>query len=151
MKLKERINEDIKTAMKAKDEAALRALRAIKSAILYVETSEGRTPGELTEAEEVQLLQKQIKQRKESIESYEKNGRPELAIPEKEEISVIEKYLPKALTTEELEQIIQEVIAAEGATSAKDMGKVIKAVQAKVAGRAEGKLISERVKALLPA
>jgi len=150
MNLKEQINEDIKTAMKSKDEAALRALRAIKSAILYVETSEGHS-GALTDAEEVQLLQKQIKQRKESIESYEKNGRPELAVPEKEEIAVIEKYLPKALTAEELEVIILEVIAAEGATSAKDMGKVIKAVQAKVAGRAEGKLISERVKALLPA
>lgn len=146
MTLKEKINSDLKDAMKAKDEAALRGIRAIKAAIILAETSEGRTSKELTPEEEISLLQKLIKQRKESVEIYLKNGKEDLAKIEQEEIQVIEKYLPQPLTQEELEAIIKEVVNQENATSIKDMGKVMKSLQPKVMGRADNKLISEIIK-----
>jgi uncharacterized protein YqeY len=146
MTLKEKINSDLKDAMKAKDEAALRGIRAIKAAIILAETSEGRTSKELTPEEEISLLQKLIKQRKESVDIYLKNGKEDLAKIEQEEIQVIEKYLPKPLSQEELEAIIKEVVNQENATSIKDMGKVMKSLQPKVMGRADNKLISEIIK-----
>jgi len=130
MTLKEKINSDLKDAMKAKDEAALRGIRAIKAAIILAETSEGRASKELTPEEEINLLQKLIKQRKESVDIYLKNGKEDLAKIEQEEIQkIIEKYLPKPLSQEELEAIIKEVVNQENATSIKEMGKVMKSLQ----------------------
>lgn len=149
MSLKEKINNDIKDAMRAKNQAALLALRAIKSAILLIETSEGRTSAELTQQEEIQLLSRQVKQRKDSIEQFRKNKRDDLADKEALEMAVIEKYLPKALSAEELDAELKKIIAELGITNAKEMGKVIKAASTRLAGKAEGKAISERVKALL--
>ncbi len=148
MTLKERINEDIKTAMKAKAEGTLRALRAIKSQILLVETTAGHS-GTLTEAEEVQLLTKQAKQRKESIEQFEKNNRQDLANIEIEELAVIEAYLPKLLSAEELEVKVKEILTAQEITSVKEVGKAMKAVMAELNGKADSKMISEAVKKIL--
>ena len=149
MTLKETINNEIKDAMRAKDAMALTALRAIKSAIILVETAEGNTGGELTADEEMKLLIKQAKQRKDSIEQFRKNGREDLAAQEESELAIIEKYLPKALSNEELEAEIKAIIAETGATSAKEMGKVMGVASKKLAGKADGKLISEMVKSLL--
>ncbi|MBX7240900.1 MAG: GatB/YqeY domain-containing protein [Bacteroidia bacterium] len=149
MSLKEIINNDIKDAMRSKDQIALTALRAIKTAILLIETAEGRPAGELTSDEELKLLIKQAKQRKDSIEQFRQSGREDLAEKEESELKIIEKYLPKAMTTEELESEIKAIIAETGASSAKDMGKVMGVASKKFAGKADGKLISEIVKKLL--
>lgn len=150
MSLKATIDNDIKLAMKAKDQAALRALRAIKGAILLAETAEGHDPDQpLTQAEEMQLLVKQSKQRKDAIEQFEKNGRPELAVGEKEELAIIERYLPKALSGDELLAAVKKIVAQVGATSAADMGKVMKAANAALAGQVDGKALSEVVKQVL--
>ena len=150
MTLKERINEDIKTAMKAKDQAALRALRAIKSAIMLAETSEGRALGTaLTEDEGLQLLTKQLKQRKDSIAQFEQNGRQDLATTEQEEVEVIARYLPQALSPEALQAAVQALIAELGAGGAQDFGRVMKEASARLRGQADGKDISAAVKALL--
>lgn len=149
MSLKETINNDIKTAMKAKDEAALRALRAIKSAILLAETAEGKAGAELSPDEEMKLLQKQAKQRKESIDQFKANNRDDLAKTEIEELEVIERYLPKQLSEAEIEARLKEIIAQAGASSAKDMGKVMGVATKALAGLADGKLVSEMVKRLL--
>ena len=148
MPLKDRIDTEIKDAMRAKDQAALRALRAIKSAILLAETAEGHT-GPLTEAEEMKLLTKQAAQRRDSISQFEANGRADLAVGEKEELAVIERYLPKALTPDELEAEVKRLIAEAGATGPADLGKVMKLASPALAGRADGKAISETVKRLL--
>jgi len=148
MALKAQIDSDIIVAMKAKDQVSLRALRAIKAAIIIAQTAEGATEN-LSEAQETQLLTKQAKQRKDSIEQFEKNGRNDLAIGEKEELSVIEKYLPKQLSGEELEKIIKEIIAETNAKSPADLGKVMKIASPCFAGIADGKLVSEIVKKLL--
>lgn len=150
MSLKDTIQAEMVNAMKAKDQAALRALRAIKSAILLAETAEGRPQGPLTTDEEMKLLVKQSKQRKDSIEQFKAAGRNDLATTEEEELVVIERFLPKALTSAELKEAIQAIIAEVGATSAKDMGKVIGAANKRLAGRAEGKDIAAMVKELLP-
>ncbi|MFM2375206.1 MAG: hypothetical protein RLZZ165_303 [Bacteroidota bacterium] len=149
MDFKEKINADIVTAMKAKDQAALRALRAIKSAILLLETSEGRAPGPVSDDEGMKLLIKQSKQRKDSIEQYRNAGRHDLIATEEEELAIIERYLPKALTPAELRAEVQKIIAEVGATSAKDMGKVMGSANKLLAGRADGKDISVVVKELL--
>ncbi|MBX3102637.1 MAG: GatB/YqeY domain-containing protein [Bacteroidetes bacterium] len=150
MSLKDRINEDIKTAMKAKDQAALRALRAIKSAILLAETAEGRTHGtELSEDEGLQLLSKQLKQRKDSIAQFIQNNRPDLAQTEQEEVEVISRYLPQALSPEDLQAAIKTLIAELGATGAQDFGRVMKEASTRLRGQAEGKDISAAVKSLL--
>ncbi len=149
MSLKETINNDIKDAMRAKEQAVLLALRAIKAAIINAETAEGHVSGvELTEAEELQLLTKQAKQRRDSIDSFRKNNRIDLAEKEEAELAVIERYLPKQLTAEELEAEIRDIIAEVGATSPKDMGKVMAGAK-RLSGRADGRLISEKVKQLL--
>ncbi|MEI6409408.1 MAG: GatB/YqeY domain-containing protein [Bacteroidota bacterium] len=147
MSLEARINEDLKTAMRAKDEVALRGIRAIKSAILLVKTDGSGV--ELNETSEVQLLQKLVKTRQESLDIYLKNDRPALAEIEKEEIAVIKRYLPAMLEGEELEAILKQIIEETGATSAKDMGKVMGAANKQLAGKADGRAISDIVKRLL--
>ncbi|MCL4138370.1 UNVERIFIED_CONTAM: hypothetical protein GTU68_042469 [Idotea baltica] len=149
MDLKNTINQDIKTAMKAKDQAALRALRAIKSAIIIAETAEGRNGESLSDEEGLKLLTKQAKQRKDSLAQYEANNREDLAMVESEELAIIERYLPKQLTSEEIEAEVKSIIEQVGASSMKDMGKVMGAATKKMAGRADGKVISQLVRQLL--
>ena len=148
MSLEQKIMADLKTAMLAKNESGLRSLRAVKAAIILAKTAEGAN-GELKEADEVKLLQKLIKQRKDSLEIYEKQNRTDLAQKEQEEIAVIEKFLPKQLTAEELKTIIATIIAETGASSPADMGKVMGAANKQLAGQADGKIISTVVKELL--
>ncbi|MEM6767117.1 MAG: GatB/YqeY domain-containing protein [Bacteroidota bacterium] len=149
MGLKDTINQNMKAAMKAKDQAALRTLRAIKSAILVLETAEGRKGAALSEEEELKLLMKQAKQRKDSLEQYEKNGREDLALIEKEELAVIEQYLPKQLSEEDVKSKVQEIITQTGASSMKDMGRVMGQATKALAGKADGKMISKLVKEIL--
>lgn len=151
MSLKDNLNQEIKAAMKAKNKEALRALRSLKSAVLLVETSEGRDPGPLSQEEEMKLLIKQAKQRRDSITQYRDNGREDLAKVEEEDLEVIEGFLPKQLSPEEIEAEVQKIIEASGASSMKDMGKVMGQASKAMAGRADGKVISEIVKRLLSA
>jgi len=148
MGLEQRVMADLKTAMLAKDEKALRALRAIKAAILLAKTSEGAS-GELKEEDETKLLQKLVKQRKDSLEIYQQQNRADLAQKEQEEIEIIEKFLPKQLSTEELHAEIKKVIIETGASSPADMGKVMGVATKKLSGKAEGKAIAAAVKELL--
>jgi uncharacterized protein YqeY len=148
MSLEQKIMADLKTAMLAKDEKSLRSLRAIKAAILLAKTSEG-AGGELKEDDEVKLLQKLVKQRKDSLEIYQQQKRTDLAQKEQEEIEVIEKFLPKQLSAEELQLEIKKIIAETGATSAADMGKVMGVATKKLSGKADGKTISATVRELL--
>jgi hypothetical protein len=149
MSLEEKINVDLKAAMMAKDQAAMRSLRGIKAAILNAKTEKGAT-GELTPEKEIQLLTKMVKQRKESIEIFDQQGRADLAITEKEEVAVIEKYLPAQMSESELREAIAKIISETGATSAKEMGKVMGAASKQLAGKADNKLVSQIVKELLP-
>lgn len=148
MSLEQKIMAGLKTAMLAKDEKALRSLRAIKAAILLAKTSEG-AGGEITEDAENKLLQKLVKQRKDSLEIYRQQNRPDLAKKEEEEIEVIEQFLPKQLSAEELKARLQQIIAEVGASSPADMGKVMGAATKQLAGQADGKAISAVVKELL--
>ena len=148
MSLEQKIMTELKAAMIAKDEAALRSLRAVKAAILLAKTAEGGT-GELKEEEEIKLLQKLVKQRKDSLEIFQQQKREDLAKKEEEEIAVIEKFLPKQLSAEELREALTRIIAAVGASSPADMGKVMGAASKEFAGRADGKTISAMVKELL--
>lgn len=148
MSLEQKVMTDLKAAMLARDEKSLRSLRAIKSAIIIVKTAEGFS-GEIKEDEEIKLLQKLVKQRKDSLEIYEQQNREDLAIKEREEIEVIEKFLPKQMDTEELKGIISKIITDSGATSAADMGKVMGAANKALAGKADGKSIAAVVKELL--
>jgi uncharacterized protein YqeY len=148
MSLELNINAAIKTAMLAKAEADLRALRAIKAAILLAKTSEGAT-AELTEADETKLLQKLAKQRKDSLEIFRTQNREDLAKKEEEELVVIEKYLPKQMGESELKEAIAAIIASTGASSPADMGKVMGVASKQLAGQADGKAISAVVKELL--
>jgi uncharacterized protein YqeY len=148
MTLEQKIMAELKPAMLAKDEAALRSLRAVKAAILLAKTSEG-SGGELKEEDEIKLLQKLVKQRKDSLEIYQAQNRTDLAGKEEEEIAIIEKFLPKQLSAEELNAIISEIIIETGAASPADMGKVMASATKKLAGQADGKTISMVVKALL--
>lgn len=148
MALEQQITTALKTAMLAKDEKALRSLRAIKAAILLAKTSEG-AGGELKEEDEIKLLQKLVKQRRDSLEIYQQQNRADLAQKEQEEIEVIEKFLPQQLSPEELKSLLARIIAEVGATSPADMGKVMGAATKQLAGRADGKAISAAVKELL--
>ena len=139
---------DLKTAMLSKDEKSLRGLRAIKAAILLAKTSEG-AGGELKDDDEVKLLQKLVKQRKDSLEIFQQQNRSDLAQKEQEEIEVIEKFLPKQLSAEELQLEIKKIIAETGATSSADMGKVMGAATKRLSGKADGKTISAAVRELL--
>ena len=149
MSLKSTIDQDIKEAMKAKDQVSLRALRAIKSQIMLAETAEGRKDEALTEEEEMKLLAKQAKQRRDSWQQFKDNGRDDLASKEKEELEVIEKYLPKALSHEEIEAEVKKIIEQTGASSMKDMGRVMGMASKAMAGKADGKAISQIVKQIL--
>ena len=148
MDLEEKIMTDLKAAMLAKDEKSLRSLRAIKAAIIIAKTAEG-AGGVLKEEDEVKMLQKLVKQRKDSLEIFEKQNRPDLAQKEKEEIEVIEKFLPEQISAEELKIIIEEIINESGAASPADMGKVMGIANKKLAGKADGKTIAAIVKELL--
>lgn len=148
MSLEQKVMTDLKAAMLARDEKSLRALRAIKSAIIIAKTAEGSN-GEIKEEEEVKMLQKLVKQRKDSLEIYEKQNREDLAEKEREEITVIEKFLPKQLGEKELKEIISKIISETGASSLADMGKVMGAANKQLSGKADGKTISGIVKELL--
>ena len=148
MALEQQVLADMVVAMKAKDEAALRSLRAIKAAIIIAKTAEG-AQGEITEAEEQKMLQKLVKQRKDSLEIFTQQNRPELAQKEMEEIAVIEKFLPKQMGEDELKAAVAKMIAELGASSPADMGKVMGAATKQLAGQADGKAISAVVKELL--
>jgi uncharacterized protein YqeY len=147
MSLEQNIMAKMKDAMKAKDEAALRGLRAIKAAILLAKTSGGS--GEITADDEIKLLQKLVKQRKDSLEIFQQQNRTDLAQKEEEEINIIEQFLPKQLGADELKTIVAGIIADVGATSAADLGKVMGAASKQLAGQADGKTISAVVKELL--
>lgn len=148
MALEQQVMAEMVTAMKAKDEAALRGLRAIKAAIIIAKTAEG-AKGEISEAEEQKMLQKLVKQRRDSLEIFTQQNRPELAQKEIEEIAVIEKFLPKQMGADELKAAVEKVIAELGASSPADMGKVMGAATKHLAGQADGKAISALVKELL--
>jgi uncharacterized protein YqeY len=139
------ISEDIKTAMRAKDSTALNALRALKSALTNATIEKGGLGTELDEPESLAVIRKQIKQRQDSIEQFEKAGRTELADNEKAEITILSKYLPAALTEEQINGIVDQAIAETGAASKADMGKAMKRAQELSEGRADGKLLSAAV------
>ncbi len=148
MSLEQKIMPELKAAMLAKDEKTMRSLRAIKAAIINAKTAEG-AHGELKEEDEIKLLQKLVKQRRDSLEIFQQQNRTDLAEKEQEEIDVIERFLPKQLSPDELRQEIAAIITESGASSASDMGKVMGAANKKLAGRADGKTISAIVKELL--
>ena len=150
MSLEQKIMTDLKAAMLAKDEASLRSLRAIKAAILLAKTAEGGS-GDLKEEDEIKLLQKLVKQRKDSLEIYRQQNRTDLAQKEEEEINVIEKFLPQQLSPEELKDLLTKIVAETGATTAADMGKVMGIASKQLAGKADGKTISAVVKEILAA
>ncbi len=148
MSLEQQIMTEMKEAMKAKDEAALRALRAIKAEIIKAKTEPG-AGGEIDEATEQKFLQKMMKQRKDSLDIFEKQGREDLAVKEREEMAIIEKFLPKQLSEEEIKTAVAAIIRETGAISAADMGKVMGLASKQLAGKADGKTISTIVKSLL--
>ena len=145
MTLLERVDSDLKEAMRARDATRLDVLRMLKSALKYAAIAKSGAEAELSEAEAVQVIRKQARQRQDSIESFEKGGRVELAKREKEELSILNGYLPQAMSGDELAKIVRETIAETGATSKAQMGAVMKAVQAKVAGRADSRTLSAEV------
>lgn len=148
MSLEAKVMDELKNAMRAKDEAALRTLRAIKAAIIIEKTAEGAT-GEITEATETKMLQKLAKQRRDSIDIFEKQNRTDLAGKEKEELAIIEKFLPQQMSADELKAELSTIISQVGASSPADMGKVMGVASKQLAGKADGKAISEMVKQLL--
>ena len=143
MTLQDRIDADLKDAMRAKAAGKLAVLRGLKSALKYAAIE--KADAALDDSAAVQVIRKQVKQRQDSIESFEKGGRPELAAKEKEELEILNAYLPKGLSPEELSALVRETIVEVGATSKAQMGAVMKALQAKVAGRADGKTLSAEV------
>ena len=145
MNLSERIDADLKDAMRAKDALKLSVLRMLKAALKNAAIEKSGADAEISDAEAAQVIRKQVKQRQDSIESFEKGGRAELAAKEKEELSILNSYLPQAMSAAEIAQAVRETIAETGATSKAQMGIVMKAVQAKVAGRADGKTLSTEV------
>ncbi|MBK7807792.1 MAG: GatB/YqeY domain-containing protein [Saprospiraceae bacterium] len=147
MSLEAKITNDLKDAMKNKDQAALRSVRAIKAAILLFKTD--GSGNELNEDHEIKILQKLVKQRQDSLDIYVKQGREDLAVTEREEIAIIQQYLPAQLSEAELKAALQVIILETGATSGKEMGKVIGLANQRLAGKAEGKAIAATVKELL--
>lgn len=148
MNLETQIMGEMKDAMKAKDEAALRTLRAIKAEIIKAKTEPG-AGGEISQATEQKFLQKMVKQRKDSLEIFVQQGRADLAVKEKEELEIIQRFLPKQMTEEEIITEIKNIIVTSGASSAADMGKVMGIATKQLAGKADGKIISGIVKSLL--
>jgi uncharacterized protein YqeY len=145
MSLQKRIDEDLKEAMRAKDAPRLSVLRMLKAALKNAAIAKVGADGELEDSDAVAVIRKQVKQRHDSIESFEKGGRSELAEKEKAEITVLNNYLPQAMGAEELQRLVAETIAELGATSRAQMGIVMQALQAKVSGRADGKTVSTEV------
>jgi len=145
MSLSDKINDALKDAMKSKNTVALESLRAIKSSLLLAQTESGAKK-ELSEEEEIKILQRLVKQRKESAKIYEEQGREDLAQSEMEQVEIIERFLPEPLTHEEIEKIIDEILSETNASSMADMGKVMGMANARIAGRADGKTISQIVK-----
>lgn len=148
MTLEEKINGDLKQAMLSKNEAATRGIRAVKSALLLAKTSGG---GSITEEDEIKMLQKLVKQRKESVEIYRGQSREDLAAPELEEIAIIEKYLPAMMSEDEVRAGVKQIIEQVGAKSMGDLGKVMGAASKSFAGKADNKLVSQIVKEILSA
>lgn len=148
MALKQNIESEIKSAMLAKDKTRLSALRSIKSLILLEETKSG-AKAEITEDDEMKLLTKAAKQRKDSADIYQQQNRPDLYEVEMAELKIIQEFLPEAFSDDELTEAVKAIIAESGATGPKDMGKVMGAASKQLAGKADGKAISEKVKALL--
>ena len=145
MTLQQQIDSDLKDAMRAKDATRLGVLRMLKSALKYAAIEKSGPEAELADAEATQVIRKQAKQRQDSIDSFEKGGRAELAAKEKEELEILNSYLPQQLSAEELSQLVRETIASLGATSKAQMGMVMKELQAKAAGRSDGKTLSQEV------
>jgi len=145
MTLQERVDSDLKEAMRAKDATKLGVLRMLKSALKYAVIAKSDAEADLSDAEAIQVIRKQAKQRHDSIESFEEGGRTELAEKEKEELAILNSYLPQAISADELTEVVQQTIAETGATSKGQMGIVMKALQAKVGGRADGKTLSAEV------
>src|SRR6266581_4778482 len=145
MTLQERVDSDLKEAMRAKDTRKLGVLRMLKSALKYAAIAKSGSDAELSDAEAAQVIRKQAKQRQDSIESFEKGGRAELAAKEKEELSILQAYLPQGMSPDELAKVVRDTIAEVGATSKAQMGAVMKALQEKAAGRADGKTLSQEV------
>jgi uncharacterized protein YqeY len=145
MTLSQRIDSDLKEAMRAKDAAKLGVLRMLKSAMKYGAIEKSGADAELSDADGVQVIRKQAKQRQDSIDSFEKGGRPELVAKEKAELVILNSYLPQQMSADELAKVVRQTIAEVGATSKAQMGAVMKALQAKVAGRADGKALSVEV------
>ena len=145
MTLQQRVDSDLKEAMRAKEGTKLGVLRMLKSALKYAAIAKSGAESELSDAEAIQVIRKQAKQRQDSIESFEKGGRTELADKEKEELALLNTYLPQAMSSEELEIVVRETIAELGATSKAQMGAVMKALQAKAGGRVDGKTLSTEV------
>ena len=145
MTLQQRVDSDLKEAMRAKDTTKLSVLRMLKSALKYAAISKSAAEAELNDTEAVQVIRKQAKQRQDSIESFEKGGRAELADKEKEELAILNSYLPQGMNPDELAKIVRETIAELGATSKAQMGAVMKALQVKAGDRADGKTLSTEV------
>jgi uncharacterized protein YqeY len=145
MKIQERVDSDLKESMRAKNASKVGVLRMLKSALKYAAIAKSGSDAELSDAEAAQVIRKQAKQRQDSIESFEKGGRAELAAKEKEELSILNAYLPKAMSPDELAALVRQTIAEVGASSKAQMGAVMKTLQARVAGRADGKTLSQEV------
>src|SRR3989442_844611 len=145
MNLFERVDSDLKGAMREKNAVKLGVLRMLKAALTNATIEKGSADSKLTDAEAIQVIRKQVKQRQDSIESFEKGGRAELAAKEKEELLVLQSYLPQGMSADEISKVVRETIAEVGASSKAQMGAVMKALQAKVAGRADGKTLSAEV------
>ena len=145
MKLQQRVDVDLKEAMRAKETTKLGVLRMLKSALKYAAIAKSGAEAELNDAEAAQVIRKQAKQRQDSIESFEKAGRAELVEKEKEELSILNGYLPQQMSADEISKVVRGTIAEVGATSRAQMGAVMKALQAKVAGRVDGKTLSAEV------
>jgi uncharacterized protein len=145
MTLQEQVDSDLKEAMRAKDTRKLGVLRMLKAALKYAAIAKSGAEAELTDAEAAQVMRKQVKQRQDSIESFEKGGRAELAAKEKEELLILNAFLPQAMSFDELAEVVRTTIEETGATSKAQMGGVMKALHAKVAGRADGKTLSQEV------
>jgi uncharacterized protein YqeY len=145
MMLQERVDSDLKEAMRAKDTTKLAVMRMLKSALKYAAIAKSDADAELSDAEAVQVIRKQVKQRQDSIESFEKAGRAELVEKEKKELSILNGYLPQPMSADEISKVVRETIAETGANSRAQMGAVMKALQTKVAGRVDGKALSAEV------
>jgi uncharacterized protein YqeY len=143
--LTERVDSALKTAMRERNAIKLGVLRMLKAALTNATIEKGGADSKLTDAEAAQVIRKQVKQRQDSIESFEKGGRAELAAKEREELSILQSYLPQAMSTDEISKVVQETITEVGASSKAQMGAVMKALQPKVAGRADGKTLSAEV------